>query len=268
MGARRSPGIGAPEVDLDFLTANEGWMMVIGRGTMGRQPGYLFQTTTGGTSWQLISETDGQSVPQPNPSLTTIPFGMEGKGDILFTSAKTGWMPCVTYASSICLFGTSDGGRTWQSQQIAQAPCMNTKVQSALPSRPQFFSPNTVLLPIAAGCQVVYVTSDDGKTWTSGRAIGTPGKTMTDFVSATVAVGGGYGKRSAFATTSDAGAHWKVVSTDLAPFTSKQTLPLALNFISPLRWWLVTATPTASGGGKTSLYHTDNGGLTWTPAPA
>jgi hypothetical protein len=190
------PGARAPVLgQLRFWDASHGWAVVDSSpGTCDTGDGYLFATSDGGSSWQVVGAT-------PAPC-----------GEAFFLNATDGWFQrsgfSIGGASARWLWFTTDRGRSWSPATVDLTSCRkqpflggHTLVTSA--GADAVFLENG-----SAGCDGFMVTSDGGETWNlvafpfSNGDIGTV-LTVNDWFVIDP-------PRGEAAATSDAGRHWQI----------------------------------------------------------
>ena len=136
----------------------------------------LYQTSDGGASWNLISQTD-----PTNPSDQGIPFG-GNKSGVSFRDSAHGWLTgFIPMDGAAYLYGTQDGGKTWKQVEL-NLPAGWQQAQ-IVTKPPVFFGGQEGVLPLRAsanvGQQVLLITRDGGDTWqatTPLEANGIPGR--------------------------------------------------------------------------------------------
>jgi hypothetical protein len=93
---------------LDFVDARHGWCASIG-GALGSSFVKLYETTDGGFTWTLASETGQLGVAPSTPD--SLPFGCDKS--ITFTSPTVGWASSYCNGGSAFLYTTEDAGSRW-----------------------------------------------------------------------------------------------------------------------------------------------------------
>jgi photosystem II stability/assembly factor-like uncharacterized protein len=205
-------GNAPPALQLDFIDAQQGWLLV--QGLVSQPAGLLYVTGNGGHDWRLVS-----SVPVDFTSCGL--FYMQ----IGFASRTTGWFteqpgcrpefgPPDSGSPRVELQVTRDGGTSWNTQQMADPPggC------GCAADPPVFFDENRGVIRVYGNAeQSLLVTSDGGQTWRARPPL--PGN------------------------------RW----------------PAAIDFADPNNFWALETQPGWHKGdaARDWLYHSGNGGLTW-----
>lgn len=100
----------ASPVSITFADENHGWLMVEPMRSMNSHPGYLFATADGGQNWTLVAST-----------ADTLPVG----GAVRLEPGRPaeGWLS-GNQVSTVPrqLYRTTDGGRTWEKQELTLPP--------------------------------------------------------------------------------------------------------------------------------------------------
>ncbi|KPV45598.1 WD40/YVTN/BNR-like repeat-containing protein [Alicyclobacillus ferrooxydans] len=251
------PGKGNGQVPatLTFSDSKDGWMTtsVPNFGMGGTQPGALYRTTNGAESWQRM---------QPSGFTNgTVPFQW-----ITFINSTVGFTigaPQINADAGVTnghdqLYQTTDAGISWTKVDLALPPANRIDIL-----QPQFTG-NTgylaVLMPQSNGTTSLnlFRSTNDGATWKQVNAF---------------AVAKGIGNGVTMSVNAESvwlymnGYLW--VSTDNgARFTEVPNVPGAVTEVDMTdahRGYLVIAEPQPGTAGQThTLYHTDNGGSTWT----
>jgi len=166
---------------------------------------------------------------------------------------------------------THDGGQTWHSQLLA-VPSGASK-STWVSTRPPVFFGNTGLLPVDVHSPPpsgsihpgigldLYVTHNDGQTWTPTKLITSSGQSLTTIIHTVDIVD----SQHAWAdldynlyATSDGGQNW----------TKLPQPPQAISefsFIDTNNSWAIGSIDMTTGNTKPNLLHTTDGGRTWQP---
>ena len=222
----------------------------------------LFATGDGGITWQPVS---------------LLPDDADG-AQITFTSLEDGW--AVTdpndfseelAAAGNSLLHTTNGGLTWQT--IPGLP------HDSLYGLPTFFGTEDGVVLRYGPTPTVFTTSDGGVTWephalplSEHVPVATHGEYQLvaplseyqpiPFSAPTVTTWFALAPTGLVETT-DAGAHWQRVTTQIASDTD--TSQQSLLFFSKTNGWALNPPPGClSGGCETELLGTNDGGRKWT----
>jgi photosystem II stability/assembly factor-like uncharacterized protein len=244
---------------LDFVTPQQGWLL-IGGGGMPANALALFQTRDAGHHWSIVA--------------TRLPIS----GLLGFATATTGWATdqhaggapaCPRVISAIspgALYVTRDGGRTWRLQRLSIPGRYCTAILNL--STVWFFTPCEGVLPVTFSFMaapgrttlVVYVTHDGGRHWQAVAPLllhAPSSVVLADFIAMQ------YGwaiipdsVATRLYATSDGGRHWHPV-----PSTVSLTDVGALDFVTPRIGFALVGRPTAQG--RLTLLKTRDGGQTW-----
>ena len=225
---------------LSFLDTRRGYVLT------GASHSRLYSTQDGGATWQLVA-----SAPFSGPIVFLDPHKAFGVSD------------------SGVVYRTHDGGRRWHRVRLA-APSRYVG-EAAAAELPRFFRRAAGVMPVRfrdgsthAQHLVVYVTRNDGRTWTAEPAPPNP-----DLRALSWRFSGGvplsavsadhwilFAGKTLYATA-NAGRRWSAIRPRWAP-----ALPRVWDvaFSSPEDGWAVFAVPQGA-----ALVHTRNGGRDWTP---
>ena len=239
--------------DLSFLDANNGWMLAdLGVGA-GSNAVSIFQTRDGGATWTQ-SYTNDPNQPDAGDSL---PLGGL-KSDLLPRDMQTAWVGGVTYASgTLYLYRTDDAGHTWAPVTLELPAGVENFELGIDKDQMQFVSAQDGFLVIRVSGDstqtAVYVTNDGGETWTLTPTL-IPQAGEADFLSAGEAI---IFNGEQFYVTRDAARTWTTVQPDIVFGDSFD----AMDFVNLDTGWVITLDP----NNHRSLYHTTDGGATWSP---
>lgn len=237
--------------DLEFLDANNGWILAdlgVGAGSMAVS---VFQTTDGGETWNRIYTNDpnlenaGDSLPLGGIKVLLAPLDMQ-----------TAWIGGVIYApGSVYLFRTDDAGRTWFPIRLVLPE--EARSGELAVEKIQFVSPAQGFLALRMTSTTVstllYSTDDGGYSW-KPLAEPLPGAGRLEIASAEEMI---YYSGSQFYVTEDAGNTFNAVIPNLAFGDSLA----AMNFVNSLTGWALVSRPLD----RRALYKTTDGGATWFP---
>lgn len=235
--------------DLEFVDADNGWILAdlgVGAGSMAVS---VFQTNNGGRTWTRSYTNDpnldaaGDSLPLSGLKVMLVPLDMQNA-----------WIGGVIYSSgSAYLFRTKDGGATWSQPGIilpAEAQASELAIEKI-----HFVSPTQGFLVIrmaAAALQtILYSTDTGGDTWNLMPDV-LPRMNFIEIPSAQEIV---FYSSNQFLVTRDAGQTFEVITPDVR-FGDTIT---DMNFVNSLTGWVITT----SASGRRALYKTTDGGQTW-----
>ena len=153
---------------LNFIDQENGWLLIEPEHGMSSRPGELYRATDGGEHW---SEVAGPYDPQGQSGL---PFA----GPFTFHDALTGWLggrQGAAFSPDHPLYMTTDGGRTWQPQDLP-LPANRTNGKLDVNAPPKFFQDSVwdgvlsvIFIPgsykTSDYATIFYTTGDSGRTW-------------------------------------------------------------------------------------------------------
>jgi photosystem II stability/assembly factor-like uncharacterized protein len=237
--------------DLNFIDANNGWMLAdLGAGA-GSNAVAVFQTTDGGSTWTQTYSND----PNNANSSDSLPLGGI-KSDLVPLSMQTAWVSGVIYASgTVYLYRTDDGGHNW-TQVALPLPTGAENFELDIDKDQMHFVSATdgFLAMRMAGDSTqtaVYVTHDAGNTWMLTPTL-IPGAGASDFLSAQEGV---IYNGEQFYVTRDAANTWNIVT----PATAFGESFANMDFVNTSLGWVITF----DAENHRSLYRTSDGGATW-----
>jgi len=239
------PSVG---VQIQFLDADRGWIMVHEGVAAGSEEVAILRSVDGGASWTVINAGQVNGAPVPG----SLPFGGDKTG-FAFSDARHGWVTGYQPVEGRAfLYVTDDGGVTFRPADLALPRAYARSWVSTWP--PVFLSATDGLLPVVFGAPgqptVFYRTHDGGKTWEPGAALISP--TNDRFVWSFADVKHGFATDGGrLYATADGGATWAEVRTEESLAGLRQ-----LQFVSDQVGWAV-------GDGR--LIKTVDGGQTWGP---
>jgi len=236
--------------DLNFIDAENGWMLAdLGVGA-GSNAVAVYQTTDGGASWEQTYSND----PNDPNAADSLPLGGI-KSDLVPLDMKTAWVSGVIYApGEAYLYRTGDGGHTWTQVPLTLPQGMENNEVSIDRDQMKFVSTKDGFLALRmAGDSTqtaVYVTTDAGKTW-AVPSMPLEGAGASVFLSPQEAV---IYNGELFYVTQDAARTWVTVTPNVAFGESFA----GMDFVNTSLGWVITF-----DGTHRSLYRTMDGGATW-----
>ncbi|RJP53960.1 MAG: hypothetical protein C4557_03840 [Anaerolineaceae bacterium] len=237
--------------DMEFLDANNGWILAdlgVGAGSMAVS---VFQTQNGGETWNRVYTNDpnlgdaGETLPLSGLKILLVPLDM-----------KTAWVGGVTYSpGTVYLFRTDDAGKTWFNISLIlpdEAQTSELGVEMV-----KFLSPKQGILALrmtsAKPQTILYATNDGGNTWELLPEV-IPGIGRFAVPSAREII---VYAENRFHVTEDAGKTFNTVVPEIT-FGNSIT---DMSFVNSKTGWVITASPT----GRRTLYKTTDGCQTWFP---
>lgn len=237
--------------DMEFLDANNGWIMAdlgVGAGSMAVA---IFQTKDGGATWTRAYTND----PNTEGAADSLPLGGI-KVMLVPLDMNTAWVGGVIYSSgSTYLFRTDDGGKSW-SQVTMMLPAEAQSSELTI-EQVKFLSPTqgflAVRLTSASLETIFFTTTDGGQTW-NPAPVKLPNSGMLEIPSPSEMI---FYYDSQFYITKDGAQTFETVTPNIA-FGESLT---DMSFVDAITGWVITTSPT----NQRSLYKTTDGGLTWSP---
>lgn len=243
--------------NIQFLDPSVGRALIALGAGAGSEAVAVYQTSDGGVNWTQVFIND-PTLPGSSDSLPLSGI----KNGMTFIDANNGWVTGTRPVDGeIYLFATHDGGVTWAMQTLTLPAGYETN--QYMPFAPIFFGqdgflPLTMYFPGGNIEQVIYVTHDGGVTWTAdptsaNQVVTTPGS----YSFANAQDGFIWNGGSTFYFTTDGAQTWGGMSAtlDLSDSLSR------IDFVNATTGWALSG-PDASGTSR--LYHTIDGGATWT----
>jgi photosystem II stability/assembly factor-like uncharacterized protein len=234
---------------LDFVTASIGWCETT-PAFVGSEGVFIYRTTNGGRTWQLVSVTPG---PPPDPK-GSLPW--EFDKDTQFVTPTVGWT-VFTAAGSVTapLYESVNGGTTWVKRSVAKAPG-SFDGGSGFTGQPVIAGKAGAVgytiggLPLKS---IVYVTTDGGLAW---HPVTPPGKSagwLVDVINPDTwrLVDGNH-----ILATNNAGHTWRTI-------TSNVSFSLYYSYDDPTAPVVHFATASTGWIALNGLWRTTNGGSTW-----
>lgn len=256
-----------------FPTEDDGWLAVAnGDGSTG----YLYHTTDGGTSWQLIR---------------TLWAGSGGTASVYFSEPTHSWLIGGNPAdNTLAVTVTTDGGQTWQpllneagwTSDLGQVmPTFSDPAHGFVANTTTKPVPQTKLSPTEpATLQNLMETSDGGAEWVAAHppvanpgtvSYGTPAFFGPNGVLPIEATKRGEDNTGPvivdFDETSDGGTRWSSRSSLQTTATGTLTIvraesrpSLTISVPTARAWWVLSEAPSR----RITLYRTTDGGGRWT----
>lgn len=236
--------------ELVFLDADRGWAMAslgVGAGSSGIA---IYQTTDAGHSWELRFVND----PSIQGARQDIPLsGM--KDGLAARDMQVAWVAGIVYTPlTPYLYVTHDGGQSWRLQNL---PLPTAEADALFLFHPPIFLGDQFAILTAEVLEqrmhtALYTSRDGGESWELLP-------TLLDGIGHFQAFSPQewlFWNGTSFFSTSDGGQTWET----RAPNQTFGDAFGGLQFLSPQEGFLWTIPAEA----RTSLYHTLDGGLTWT----
>lgn len=240
--------------DLNFIDANNGWMLAslgVGAGSMGIS---VFQTADGGATWEQKYTND------PNLANTGDSLPLSGlKNGLAPLDAQNAWVYGVVYApGNLYLFRTNTGGENWTPVPIQLPPGAENSEVGIDRDQMRFVSATNGFMAVRmvgeATQTAVYTTRDSGNNWALSPTL-IPNGGASDFISSEEAV---LYNGEQFYVTRDAARTWMIIPPDIK---FGETFA-GMDFVNTLSGWVITLDPTNN---QRTLYRTSDGGATWFP---
>ena len=212
----------------------------------------IYQTLDRGANWTQVF------IHTANPDDKNLPAAGIKTG-MSFIDTTQGFIGLRAQENSIGLYHTQDAGRTWTKQELPLPDGIGAEYQSTV-WPPIFFPPNITdgILPVdfiagasGASTRIFYLTHDAGMTWEKGGDF--PDGTAYFFVDPQT--GWVWGGHSLYAT-SDGAKTWTQIP---ASFNRSERASI-IDFADSQNGWLATV----DEKNILRLYHTTDGGGTWT----
>lgn len=198
-----------------FVNPQDGWIVVGGQGFTGSIPYWIYRTTDGGAQWQGTSPKTANEVPFPTYDAA----------DLVFPSARVGWLAFTSTSPGVYLYRTTDAARRWQRVSLAPPPDLLVTTAVAGPSFGAHGRDGLLLVQYQTRAGragfAAYQTKNDGITWQ--RMPGTfpvPRKTVIHGSAVLAGRIAWVWVGSVLAKTTDGGAHWIEAPSPLGPLPS------------------------------------------------
>jgi len=240
--------------DLNFIDANNGWMLAdlgVGAGSMGVS---IFQTMDGGATWDQKYTND----PNLSNAGDSVPLGGLKNG-LTPLNVQTAWIYGVVYSpGNVYLFRTDDGGENWSPVSVELPAGAENSEVGIDRDQMKFVSATNGFITLRmvgdATQTAIYITRDSGNTWTLTPTL-IPNGGASDFLSSEEAV---IYNGEQFYVTRDAARTWTIIPPDIKFGESFA----GMDFVDASSGWVLTLDPTNN---HRSLYRTSDGGATWSP---
>jgi len=267
---------GLPLVNsVDFLNADDGWLVLQAPHGMGSSPGVLYRTSDGGATWRAVSRTPITNFSREAPPAETLPVA----GQVEFTSSEDGWLVGGQVATGPqALYATTNGGATWHLLALPTYPpgALSDSIAGMPRARGEFLTvPVTYQDAEGRSGMVLFRSSDGGRRWRVGTSL--LGGEDVALLSPETALALRLGPfdplhphRNVAASvwrTDDAGASWHLVSNLSRALRRQLAAPLvslSLTFVDS-RTGFIWATTEVAGGPQRTIWidETTDGGQTW-----
>jgi photosystem II stability/assembly factor-like uncharacterized protein len=239
---------------LQFLSANTGFVMTSLGAGMSKEAVAIYQSTNGGVTWTRKYIND----PTATGAANTLPLGGQKTG-ISFRDIWRGWVG-GNYPSSgyTYLYVTDNSGTTWN-QVLLPLPANYSNAFVSMKA-PIFFGAFNAILPVSLvdgtnSALYFYVTNDAGYKWVTTGFVNNGELAYTDFINLNDGVV--VDRAGIVHVTRNAGVSW----TNVTPNVDLTLNLRGIDFINTLVGWAVEIT----ADGSTSLYKTVDGGKNWKP---
>jgi len=239
--------------NLQFLDANNGWVLADLGVATGSNAVAVYQTTDGGTTWVQRFINDPNN---PNAG-DSLPLGGL-KAGIAPVNMQTAFIYGVTYSlATPYLFRTDDSGVTWSEVTLPLPVGIESFELSIDQDQMEFVSATDGFIAMRLTGDfyqlAIYITRDGGNSWTL-TATPIPEGGSADFLSAEEMV---IYNGKQFYVTRDAARTWSIIPPDI----KFDEVFAGMDFTTPGTGWVVTLDP----NNHRSLYRTGDGGMTWFP---
>ena len=239
--------------DLQFLDANNGWVLADLGVATGSNAVAVYQTTDGGATWVQKFIND----PNNADAGDSLPLGGL-KAGIAPVNMQTAFIYGVTYSlATPYLFRTDDSGATWSEVTLPLPVGIENFELSIDQDQMEFASATDGFIAMRLTGDfyqlAIYITRDGGNTWTlTTTPIPEGGSANFLSVDEMVIYNG-----KQFYVTHDAARTWSIIPPDI----KFDDVFAGMDFTTPSTGWVVTLDP----NNHRSLYRTGDGGLTWFP---
>ena len=235
---------------LQFLDAQNGWMLAELGGGAGRAAVAVFQSSDAGVTWSRVYVND----PTVAGSSDSLPLSGQKSG-MTFLDAAHGWVTgSVPMDGYVYLFKTQDDGRNWARQEVSLPAGFETAMTSA--DAPRFFTSLDGIFHLGLYADipstVFYRTNDGGATWMPTFPVNMAGRyAIANLHDVWIWDGG-----PAMLVSHDSSVTWNQVNTNI---NVTDTL-MRIDFVNASTGWALTG----DASSHYLLYKTIDGGATWT----
>jgi len=240
--------------DIQFLDANNGWVLAgLGVGA-GSNAIAIYQTMDGGGTWTQKYNND----PNNANAGESLPLGGLKSG-IAPVDMQTAFVYGVIYSSgTVYLYRTDDSGASWNKISLP-LPTGAENIELGIDAgQMKFVTPSDGFIVVRFSGDMpqaaVYVTHDGGNTWNL-TPTSIPDGGSADFMSADEMV---IYNGSQFYVTRDAARTWSIIPPDVN-FGESFAM---MDFSNTSSGWVLTVDPTNN---QRTLYRSGDGGKTWFP---
>lgn len=250
---------------IGFSGEDNGWLLVnFGGVAMGSEMVGIYTTGDGGATWRpaAVTEPTGQQS-------GSLPLGGIKSG-VTFLSDQIGWVAGAWHGDGVWLYGTFDGGRTWQRANLPVPRGYSTEGGAVSTYAPVFFSSNGFVPAVFSPERslVFFATTDGGLSWKATTPVPS-GNDATGFVWAfTDALHGWLSDGQRIYAATDGCVTWHELKADqrLTGLVQSGFRIVELDFVDDANGFALLQSGPADG--TRALLKTTDGGLTWSECAA
>jgi photosystem II stability/assembly factor-like uncharacterized protein len=244
---------------LSFSGTAHGWLLQSLGAATGSEWVDIYRTVDSDRYWSLVAHTP--PAPDYGTSSSGLPTGCD-KGEITFSSPRTGWLPCFSPAPGYLLLVSKDAGSHWASQglPLSAGDCP----YGCTLSPPQFFGRTGFMTadrqPHTAA---LLVTTDGGARWHLARLPGGAGlNPQIQFFSSRqgviVPMTSQATPARVFYVTANGGRTWTAVRQGM-----RFGMGFGIDFVTTRTGFAWANDANVPSGGPPDMYQTTNSGRTW-----